>query len=48
MATPGAKSGLSEAEAQARLKAEGSNELPSPDRRTTLKILYEVLREPRN
>ena len=46
MATPGAKSGLSEAEAQARLKAEGFNELPSPDRRTTLKILYEVLREP--
>ena len=46
MATPGAKSGLSEAEAQARLKAEGFNELPSPDRRTTLKILFEVLREP--
>ncbi len=39
-------SGLSEAEAQARLKAEGYNELPHPDRRTTLRIFLEVLREP--
>ncbi len=38
--------GLSEAEAQARLKAEGFNELPRPDHRTTLRIALEVLREP--
>src|SRR6516165_3354376 len=37
--------GLSEADAQARLKAEGYNELPRPDRRTPL-IILEVLREP--
>ena len=40
------KTGLSEAEAQARLKAEGYNELPRPDRRTALRIVLEVLREP--
>jgi Ca2+-transporting ATPase len=39
-------SGLSEAEAQARLRAEGSNELPQPDRRTPFRIAIEVLREP--
>ena len=38
--------GLSEAEAQARLEAEGYNELPRPDRRTPLRIVLEVLREP--
>ncbi len=38
--------GLSEAEAQARLKAEGYNELPEPLRRTPLRIVSEVLREP--
>ena len=38
--------GLSEADAQARLKAEGYNELPRPDRRTPLHIILEVLREP--
>jgi P-type Ca2+ transporter type 2C len=38
--------GLSEAEAQARLRAEGSNELPQPDRRTPFRIAIEVLREP--
>ena len=38
--------GLSEADAQARLKAEGYNELPRPDRRTPLLIILEVLREP--
>jgi len=38
--------GLSEAEAQARLKAEGYNELPRSDRRTPLRIVAEVLREP--
>jgi Ca2+-transporting ATPase len=38
--------GLREADARARLKAEGYNELPRPDRRTPLHIILEVLREP--
>ncbi len=38
--------GLTEAEAQARLKAEGPNELARAERRTPLRIVYEVLREP--
>ncbi|HET7885392.1 MAG TPA: cation-translocating P-type ATPase [Bradyrhizobium sp.] len=38
--------GLSEAEAQARLDAEGLNELPQPDRRTPFRIVMEILREP--
>ena len=38
--------GLSGAEAQKRLKTEGFNELPRPDRRTALRIAAEVLREP--
>jgi Ca2+-transporting ATPase len=38
--------GLSEAEAVARLEAEGYNELPRPDRRTPFRIVMEVLREP--
>jgi Ca2+-transporting ATPase len=38
--------GLSETDAQARLKTEGFNELPRPDRRTPLRIVLEVLREP--
>jgi Ca2+-transporting ATPase len=38
--------GLSEADAQARLKTEGYNELPRTDRRTPLHIILEVLREP--
>jgi len=38
--------GLSEAEAQSRLSAEGYNELPQPDRRTPFRIAIEVLREP--
>ena len=38
--------GLSEADAQARLKTEGYNELPRPDRRTPFRIVLEVLREP--
>src|SRR5450631_1727399 len=38
--------GLSEAEVQARLKTEGYNELPRPDRRTPLRIILEVVREP--
>lgn len=38
--------GLSEADAAARLKAEGYNELPQRDRRTRLRIILEVVREP--
>ncbi len=38
--------GLSEVEAQARLKAEGYNELPQSNRRTPFRIVLEVLREP--
>lgn len=38
--------GLSEADAQVRLKAEGYKELPRPDRRTPLRIILEVVREP--
>src|SRR3974377_2214844 len=38
--------GLSESEALARFAAEGPNELPQPDRRTPLRIVLEVLREP--
>ena len=43
---PARIAGLSEAEAQARLKAEGYNELPRPDRRTPFRIVLEVVREP--
>src|SRR5690242_7399426 len=38
--------GLTEADAQARLRAEGPNELPRSEHRTTLHIVLEVLREP--
>ena len=38
--------GLSETEAQRRLKLEGYNELPKTERRTPLRIVMEVLREP--
>jgi len=38
--------GLTESDAQARLKAEGYNELPRPGRRTPFRIVFEVLREP--
>jgi Ca2+-transporting ATPase len=38
--------GVSEADAEARLKAEGYNELPRPDQRTPLRIALEILREP--
>ena len=38
--------GLAAADAQARLKAEGYNELPRGDQRTPLRIVLEVLREP--
>ena len=39
-------SGLSEVDAQGRLRSEGFNELPRSDRRTPLRIVLEVLREP--
>ena len=38
--------GLSEKEVQDRLKVEGYNELPRPDRRTPVRIILEVVREP--
>jgi len=38
--------GLSEAEADARLKAEGPNLLPQPNKRTMLRIAFDVVREP--
>ena len=38
--------GLSAASAAQRLKDEGFNELPTPDRRGFLRILSEVVREP--
>ncbi|MBR0712864.1 cation-translocating P-type ATPase [Bradyrhizobium liaoningense] len=42
----GVFAGLTDQEAQARLKAEGYNELPRHDRRTPLRIVLDVLREP--
>ncbi|MDI9437510.1 MAG: cation-translocating P-type ATPase [Euryarchaeota archaeon] len=38
--------GLSQEEASAKLKSEGYNELPSPDKRTLFAIALEVVREP--
>jgi len=38
--------GLTTSEAAARLKAEGHNELPQADRRGSLRILFEVVRQP--
>ena len=38
--------GISEELAQNRLKSEGYSELPQPDRRTPLRIVIEVIREP--
>ena len=38
--------GLAQSEAQARLKSEGYNELPSAGRRTPFRIVLEVMREP--
>jgi Ca2+-transporting ATPase len=38
--------GLSRADVQVRLTTEGYNELPRPDRRTSLRIILEVVREP--
>src|SRR5690348_10412730 len=45
-ASPRRLTGLAESEAQARQATEGPNELPQPDRRTPLRIVWEVLREP--
>ena len=41
-----ATAGLSEAEAQARLKSDGYNELSRTGRRTPFRIVVEVMREP--
>ncbi|WP_050630824.1 cation-translocating P-type ATPase [Bradyrhizobium viridifuturi] len=46
MSTQASRTGLSQAEAEARLIGEGYNELPRAQRRTPLRILVEVLREP--
>ncbi len=43
---PTSRRGLTEADAQARLRTTGFNELPRPDRRTPFRIVSEVLREP--
>ncbi|EJN12323.1 cation transport ATPase [Bradyrhizobium sp. YR681] len=45
--TNGARpAGLSEAEARARLEEDGANELPRPERRSPMRIVIDVLREP--
>jgi P-type Ca2+ transporter type 2C len=41
-----AKKGLSEAEAMARLAADGPNELPSKHQRTGFRIFLDIMREP--
>ena len=41
-----ATTGLSAAEAAARLKAEGFNELPRAGRRSIVRLIVDVLREP--
>ena len=38
--------GLTEADAQTRLRTDGYNELPRANRRTAFRIVLEVLREP--
>ena len=43
---PASLRGLSEADAQARLKTDGYNELPRANRRTPFRVVLEVLREP--
>ena len=40
------RAGLSAGDARARLASEGFNELPQPNRRTPLRIVMEVMREP--
>ena len=44
--SPSSLRGLSEADAQTRLKTHGYNELPRANRRTPFRIVLEVLREP--
>jgi Ca2+-transporting ATPase len=46
LSTPAPGAGLSEAEARSRLASEGYNELPRANRRTSLRIASDVLREP--
>jgi P-type Ca2+ transporter type 2C len=45
-ADPAETGGLSEAEAAARLRRDGFNELPAQGRRSVLRILADVVREP--
>jgi Ca2+-transporting ATPase len=40
------ESGLSSAEAAARLKSFGPNELPNPDRRNFVRIVFDIVRQP--
>ncbi len=42
----GSPAGLSETDARLRLQQDGYNELPRPERRTPLRIVLDVLREP--
>ncbi|MEQ1756738.1 MAG: cation-translocating P-type ATPase [Vicinamibacterales bacterium] len=46
MTQPSSLRGLSEADAETRLKADGYNELPRANRRTPFRIVLEVVREP--
>ena len=46
MNTPGAHDGLSAAEAAARLRRDGPNLLPQPERRGWSRMLFDVVREP--
>jgi len=46
MVEAGIESGLSSAEAAARLKTFGPNELPNPDRRNFARIIWEIVRQP--
>ena len=46
LSAAGSSAGLTSAEAAARLRADGYNELPRSERRTWLRIVVEVLREP--
>lgn len=46
MDEPAGQAGLSEAAAAALLRDEGPNELPRADRRTALRIVFDVVREP--
>jgi len=43
---PASRHGLTEAAAQSRLKAEGFNELPRPEKRTPFGIVRDILQEP--